>query len=82
MHANVLALCVRAGFRSIRQLADQYTKKVDAGQNVQLTTSPAITPNRCHTQGFIIVCVLRFLKYSKISSFVILDNLSLNLSRC
>jgi len=36
----------------------------------------------CYAQGFIVVCVLRFLKYSKISSFVISDNFSLNLSRC
>lgn len=36
----------------------------------------------CYAQGFIVVCVLRFLKYSKISSFVIFDNFSLNLSLC
>lgn len=38
--------------------------------------------NRFYAQGFIFVCVLRFLKYSSISSLVILDNFSLNLSRC
>ena len=36
----------------------------------------------CYAQGFIVNCDLRFLKYSNISSFVILDNFSLNLSRC
>jgi hypothetical protein len=36
----------------------------------------------CYAQGFTVVCVLRFLKYSNISSFVILDNFSLNLSLC
>jgi|GEM_PF-1842588 len=35
-----------------------------------------------YAQGFIVVSVSRFLKYSKISAFVIFDNFSLNLSRC
>ena len=33
-----------------------------------------------YAQGFTVVCVFRFLKYSNISSFVILANFSLNLS--
>jgi len=37
---------------------------------------------RCYAQGFIVVCVLRSLKYSKISSLVILDSFSLKLSLC
>ena len=49
---------------------------------LQLTTEPVFLPNACYALGFIVICVLRFLKYSKISSFVILDNFSLNLSRC
>lgn len=44
--------------------------------------TPRLIRFGCYAQGFIVVCVLRFLKYSKISSFVILDNFSLNLSRC
>gem|GEM_PF-1441048 len=42
----------------------------------------AMTLARYYALGFIVVCALRFLKYSKISSFVILDNFSLSLSRC
>ena len=42
----------------------------------------AILLTRCYEQGFIVVCAFRFLKYSRISSLVILDNFSLNLSLC
>jgi len=31
----------------------QYTTKVDARWNVQLTTSPAIEPNACYSQWFL-----------------------------
>ena len=40
--ANVLGLCVVGGAQNC-----QYTTKVDARENVQLTTSPAIEPNAC-----------------------------------
>jgi hypothetical protein len=43
--------------------------------------APRIT-YRCYALGFIVNIVLRRLKYSKISSLVILDNFSLILSRC
>ena len=42
--ANVLALGAVADFGAQNC---QYTTKVDARQNVQLTTSPAIEPNAC-----------------------------------
>jgi hypothetical protein len=42
--ANVLALGAVAGFGAQNC---QYTTKVDARYNVQLTTSPAIEPNAC-----------------------------------
>jgi len=41
---NVLALGAVAGFGAQNC---QYTTKVDARYNVQLTTSPAIEPNAC-----------------------------------
>jgi hypothetical protein len=41
---NVLALGAVADFEAQNC---QYTTKVDARQNVQLTTSPAIEPNAC-----------------------------------
>ena len=43
--ANVLALGAVADFGAQNC---QYTTKVDARQNVQLTTSPAIEPNACY----------------------------------
>lgn len=43
----------------------------------------AVFSCRClYAQGLIVVWVLALLKYSKISSFVILDNFALNLSLC
>jgi hypothetical protein len=44
MVPNVLALGAVAGFGAQNC---QYTTKVDARYNVQLTTSPAIEPNAC-----------------------------------
>jgi hypothetical protein len=44
--------------------------------------TPNPTNSSCYAQGLIVVCVLRFLKYYKISSLVILYNFSLNLSLC
>lgn len=41
---NVLALGAVADFGALNC---QYTTKVDASYNVQLTTSPAIVPNAC-----------------------------------
>jgi hypothetical protein len=32
----------------------QYTTNVDARQNVQLTTIPAIEPNACYGLGFLV----------------------------
>jgi len=43
--ANVLALGAVADFGAQNC---QYTTKVDARLNVQLTTSPAIEPNACY----------------------------------
>jgi hypothetical protein len=46
--------CVAANGLALGAVADygaqncQYTTKVDARQNVQLTTSPAIEPNACY----------------------------------
>ena len=47
---------------------------------LDLTTYPTIEQNACYEEGFTVVCFLRFSKYSKISSFVILANFSLNSS--
>jgi hypothetical protein len=44
MLGNVLALGVVADFGAQNC---EYTTKVDARHNVQLTTSPAIAPNAC-----------------------------------
>jgi len=60
----------------------QPSTKVDRSTALDLTTSTPFAANGCYAQGFIVVCVLRFLKYSNISSLVILDNFSLNLSLC
>ena len=45
MTANGLALGAVADFGA---QSCQYTTKVDAWKNVQLTTSPAIEPNACY----------------------------------
>jgi len=45
MNANGLALGAVADYGAQNC---QYTTKVDARQNVQLTTSPAIEPNACY----------------------------------
>jgi hypothetical protein len=45
MNANVLRLCEEADFG---ELNCQYTTKIDARQNVQLTTEPAFLQNRCY----------------------------------
>ena len=45
MNYNVLALGAVADFGAQNC---QYTTKVDARQNVHLTTSPAIEPNACY----------------------------------
>jgi hypothetical protein len=50
--------------------------------HVLLNTKDRLLGRCCYAQGFVVVCVLRLLKYSNISSFVILDNFALNLSRC
>jgi len=47
--ANVLALGAVADFGAQNC---QYTTKVDARQNVQLTMSPAIEPNACYKLPF------------------------------
>jgi len=44
MNANGLALGAVADFGALNC---QYTTKVDARQNFQLTKSPAIVPNAC-----------------------------------
>jgi hypothetical protein len=49
--ANVLALGAVADFGAQNF---QYTTKVDARQNVQLTASPAIEPNACYGLPFYI----------------------------
>jgi len=49
---NVLALGAVADFGAQNC---QYTTKVDARQNVQLTTSPAIEPNACYSQWFFVL---------------------------
>jgi len=76
---NVLRLGVVGDFGALHC---QPSTNVDRSTALDLTTSAPIAANGCYAQGFIVVCVLRFLKYSKISSFVILDNFSLNLSLC
>jgi len=60
----------------------QPSTNFDRSTKLDLTTEPLLLGRCCYAQGFIVVCVLRFLKYSKISSLVILDNFSLNLSLC
>jgi len=44
MRHNVLRLCEEADFGALNC---QHTTKVDARQNVQLTTEPAFLQNRC-----------------------------------
>jgi len=44
----------------------QYTTKVDARYNVQLTTSPAIEPNVCYSQWFLSFFVCRYMFFSTI----------------
>ncbi len=51
-------------------------------QMLMRSNEPPLLPNPCYAKGFMVVSVLRWLKYCKISSFVILDNFSLNLSLC
>jgi hypothetical protein len=46
---NVLALGAVADFGAQNF---QYTTKVDARWNVQLTSSPAIEPNACYTPNY------------------------------
>jgi hypothetical protein len=53
MTPNVLALGAVADFGAQNC---QYTTKVDARWNVQLTTSPAIEPNACYLP-FLFVCL-------------------------
>ena len=52
---NGLRLCEEADFGALNC---QHTTKVDARQNVQLTTEPAFLQNRCYQQCFL---VCRFL---------------------
>jgi len=40
----------------------QYTTKVDASQNVQLTTSPATAPNACYGLVFFTLLVFTIIK--------------------
>lgn len=47
---NVLRLCEEADFGAQNC---QHTTKVDARQNVQLTTEPAFLQNRCYSQWFL-----------------------------
>jgi hypothetical protein len=76
---NVLQLPEGGDFEALHC---QPSRNFDRCTKLDLTTEPPLLGRCCYAQGFISVCVLRFLKYSNISSFVILDNFSLNLSRC
>jgi hypothetical protein len=61
---NVLALGAVADFGAQNC---QYTTKVDARQNVQLTTSPAIEPNACYSQWLLfydLISVSNSIKFS------------------
>jgi hypothetical protein len=70
----------KVGFK--KYLSSNLEPQIIKSTTAKPSTKAPLAPNACYAQGFIVVCALRFLKYSKISFFVILDNFALNLSRC